>query len=119
MHSVRDVDIVARYGGEEFSLLLPMTNVRYSKMVCERARMAIEKRNFDEKKRGLRISISMGIATLRAHAPTSSLQLIEFADQALYAAKNNGKNRSYIYVPTGENNDAAQAELERTLTLVS
>jgi diguanylate cyclase (GGDEF)-like protein len=117
--SVRDVDIVARYGGEEFAVLLPMTNIRQAKLVCERARRAITERVFDAKKRGLKISVSMGVASLRAHTPASALQMIEMADQALYAAKNNGKNRSYIYVAEGENNDLAQAELERTLTLVS
>lgn len=119
LNSVREVDIVARYGGEEFAILLPMTNMRYAKMICERARKSIEAKVFDVTKRNLRVSTSMGVATLRAHQPQSSLQMIEFADHALYAAKNNGKNRSYIYVPSGENNDAAQAELERTLTLVS
>lgn len=114
LRSVRDVDIVARYGGEEFALLLPMTNVKHAKMVCERARKNIAGRVFDESKRKLKVTASLGIATLRAHAPASALDLVEFADKALYAAKHSGKNRAYVYVPSGDYNDLTQAELERS-----
>lgn len=114
LRSVRDVDVVARYGGEEFALLLPMTNVKNAKFVCERTRKAVSSRVFDEGKRKLKITASLGIATLRAHAPASALDLIEMADKALYAAKRSGKNRAYVYVSSGDYNDLTQAELERT-----
>ncbi len=117
--NVRDVDIVARYGGEEFALLLPMTNIRYAKMVAERIRQAAAERIFDGEKRKLKITLSIGIAALRTHEPSSPAALIEFADQALYAAKHNGKNRSYIYVGDAPYTDSGQAELARKLTLVS
>ena len=84
LKNVRDVDIVARYGGEEFAILLPMTNARQAKMICERGRKSIDQFPFDEKVRKLHVSVSMGIASLRTHEPASSLGLIEFADKALY-----------------------------------
>lgn len=114
LKSVRDVDIVARYGGEEFALLLPMTAVKPAKMVAERVRKAVAGRVFDEAKRKLKITASLGLATLRTNSPATSQELVEFADRALYAAKRNGKNRAFVYVPDGEYNDIAQAELERT-----
>ena len=112
---VRDVDVVARYGGEEFAILLPMTQVRNAKSVCERIRGAANGCVFDASQRRLHVSLSMGIASLRAHRPAGSLQLIELADEALYAAKRNGKNRVYINVD-GDNNDLAQAALDRSET---
>ena len=115
LKTLREVDIVARYGGEEFGLLLPMTNARNAKTVCERARALVASTVFDPDKHRLRLSVSMGIATLRGHQPKNPHQFVEFADEALYSAKRNGKNRTYLHVGSSDNNDLAQRQLEESL----
>jgi two-component system, cell cycle response regulator len=112
LDKVRTVDVVARYGGEEFALLFPMTDLRHAKMVAERVRTAIADHVFDIGVRALRITASFGVATVLAHQAASSAEVIEFADKALYAAKHNGRNRTYVYVREGANDDAVQAGLD-------
>lgn len=86
---VRKVDVPCRYGGEEFLAILPGTNQAGAIIVAERLRHSIEQLTVD----GLRVTISIGVATipaLDAHRPDL---LIEAADQALYRAKHAGRNQ--------------------------
>ncbi len=90
----RDVDTVARYGGEEFSVILPETSAHGAYAVAEKIRRAIERHTFTnaagETVGGLTVSI--GLATFPTHAWDKEALLRE-ADNALYHAKNGGKNR--------------------------
>ena len=88
---VRTLDTVSRYGGEEFALILPDTDVEGASLVAGRLREAIASQDF-----GLTtITISLGIATLPAHATTSH-DLVRKADAALYTAKRQGRNQSVV-----------------------
>jgi len=86
---LRDTDTAARYGGEEFALILPQADFEGAVVVAERLRKQIE---------GLKlpsvgqVTASFGVATFPQHA-ASREKLIEIADQALYAAKKEGRNR--------------------------
>ncbi|MFH1397599.1 MAG: GGDEF domain-containing protein [Candidatus Omnitrophota bacterium] len=99
--SIRQIDILGRYGGEEFCLALPETKKEEARFAAERIREAIEDeaiRAYDE---NLKITISLGIAMLPEDALDTEA-LIDKADQALYKAKQAGRNRVCIY--KAENN---------------
>jgi diguanylate cyclase (GGDEF)-like protein len=102
---VRACDIVARYGGEEFVVALPATSAELAQEIAERLRIAVfaEKHFFYDKE--LNISISIGLATLEdidldAHAGSSNVAklMLDYADRALYAAKENGRNQIMAYM---------------------
>jgi diguanylate cyclase (GGDEF)-like protein/putative nucleotidyltransferase with HDIG domain len=89
----RRIDMAARLGGEEFALLLPETDERGAFLVAERLRRATQ-RTFAEGP--LSLTISFGVATFPDHGEDADM-LLRAADQALYAAKDLGKDRSVIY----------------------
>jgi diguanylate cyclase (GGDEF)-like protein len=89
---IRNVDCLARYGGEEFCCLLPHTPLKFAAMVAERFREIImdQDHNYDDKL--IKVSISLGVACLRDDICTAD-ELIKRADEALYRAKERGRNR--------------------------
>jgi diguanylate cyclase (GGDEF)-like protein len=87
--NVRDVDTVGRYGGEEFVVLLPETDVQHARMVSERICSAIREKPIE----GVgTITASLGLATYPTDAQDGD-KLFKLADEALYRAKQNGRNR--------------------------
>ncbi len=90
---VRGEDCVARYGGEEFVLLLPQTPKLGALRVAEKLRQMVEECPFKiEGQQAIFLTISIGISLFPDD--TKNIQeLIELADQALYAAKKSGRNR--------------------------
>lgn len=94
--SVRDVDILARYGGDEFVVILPETTVATAKMVAERLHSGVGTHVF-LKNAGVNahMSTSIGIAGLPDHAKTKE-DLVRKADEAMYRAKSEGRNRLCI-----------------------
>ncbi|MCX7934520.1 MAG: diguanylate cyclase [Planctomycetota bacterium] len=102
--SLRGVDFLARYGGEEFAALLPRTREREAVLLAERVRGDLETSAFVLDGETLRVTVSVGAAEAQpAEAPE---HLLNRADQALYRAKNEGRNRvcaaSAIYPPAQE-----------------
>jgi diguanylate cyclase (GGDEF)-like protein len=89
----RRIDMAARVGGEEFALILPETDERGAFLVAERLRRAT-KRLFAEGP--FKLTISFGVASFPDHGDDPEM-LLRAADQALYAAKNMGRDRSVIY----------------------
>jgi diguanylate cyclase (GGDEF)-like protein len=109
--SIREVDFVCRHGGEEFLIALPNTGIRDAFIMAERLRETIEHAdlkearefhlsasgskneeqtrtvNYDE----LRVTVSVGLAEYTPSCPTLDI-LIDHADRAMYAAKNEGRN---------------------------
>jgi two-component system cell cycle response regulator len=94
LHDVRSFDLVARYGGEEFLVVMPETDLPVALAVAERLRMSIAERPFAVSGAGtaIPVTVSVGIATTLS-AADSPTELLRRADEALYAAKNNGRNR--------------------------
>ncbi|HEY8891137.1 MAG TPA: diguanylate cyclase [Clostridium sp.] len=94
LDSIRKIDVCGRYGGEEFIVVLPETDTDSASDIAQRIRKNIENNKILGSKREL--TVSMGIATFPIHG-TSREDLVEKADQALYVAKANGKNRYQIW----------------------
>jgi diguanylate cyclase len=88
---LRGSDFIARFGGEEFVLLLPATPPAVGAKLLETLRAAIEACPFHFKGERVTITISMGLATFRAGEHSDLV--LKRADQALYRAKNAGRNR--------------------------
>lgn len=94
--SVRQVDLVGRYGGEEFILALPDTDRNSALIVADRIRQGVEKHKFEAYDETISMTISVGIATFPENG--DNIQgLIEKADQALYKAKEEGRNRTVFW----------------------
>ncbi|MBV8800427.1 MAG: PleD family two-component system response regulator [Alphaproteobacteria bacterium] len=92
--NVRGIDLACRYGGEEFVVVMPDTDVEFAAAVAERLRRSVEATPvpISRDPGRLNITISIGIAG-SAGAGDSSEQLLHRADQALYRAKREGRNR--------------------------
>jgi diguanylate cyclase (GGDEF)-like protein/putative nucleotidyltransferase with HDIG domain len=89
----RRIDRLARFGGEEFALVAPDTDSREAFMLAERLRMALRAEFAHDE---IAITISFGLATCAQHG-TSRQELLGAADDALYAAKELGRDRTVIY----------------------
>lgn len=79
-------DFAARYGGEEFAVMLPNTDAEGAVVLAQRFRQAVESAEFD----GGPLTVSVGVATMTG---STSVELIDAADGALYEAKAAGRNR--------------------------
>lgn len=90
--AVRKVDFIARYGGEEFCCLLPETNLPRALYVAERIRKNIAQRSFCYEGKMIQITVSLGISELREDVQSAEV-LMGSADEALYEAKRQGRNR--------------------------
>lgn len=90
--TIRETDNAGRYGGEEFAILLPDTSVEAAVTVAERLRVAAEQQVVTHEDDRIQYTISIGAAQFSAHFETA-LVWLEHADQALYAAKEGGRNQ--------------------------
>jgi two-component system cell cycle response regulator len=91
---IRNIDLVCRYGGEEFVVVMPGTDAATATVVAERLRVSVANNAFrtsgDDV--SLAVTVSIGVATL-ADQDADGRALVKRADQALYTAKHDGRNR--------------------------
>ncbi|MBK8535282.1 MAG: diguanylate cyclase [Candidatus Competibacteraceae bacterium] len=96
---LRHGDVIARYGGEEFVMVLPMTGSSNAAELSERTRAAVAAASWHHPEFGvLGITLSMGVAALPMRGVKNPQELLSYADQALYRAKSNGRNRVEVFV---------------------
>lgn len=100
--NLRGEDIAARYGGEEFVFVLPETDMNGALVFAEKIRKRVEEMEIAYRGGALHVTLSLGVATFPHHAKDKD-GLIRCADEALYAAKHAGKNRTSVAAsaPTG------------------
>ena len=94
----RAKDTLARFGGEEFVILLPETHRHGLEFVCQQLRYGIEELNIPHSTSSVsdHVTISLGGCCANPHADQSAQQLLKMADDALYQAKDKGKNQYSI-----------------------
>jgi diguanylate cyclase (GGDEF)-like protein len=90
--ALRPHDILARYGGEEFVLTLPHTDEEGAQVVAERIRKAVEQLELATASGPVRFTVSIGLSIYQKDVPFE--RILERADEALYKAKQGGRNRT-------------------------
>jgi diguanylate cyclase (GGDEF)-like protein len=91
--SVRGNDLAARYGGEEFCILLPEADAEHARQAAERLRVTVEAQKTLYEGRTVSVTVSLGVAQYDPARDVSGKSLIDRADRALYASKQEGRNR--------------------------
>jgi diguanylate cyclase (GGDEF)-like protein len=95
--SLRQGEIIGRYGGDEFVILLPGSTCAQGKQIAERLREKVAALTITTPKGDLSLTLSLGIAEyIETHSVTLEV-LLDHADQAMYAAKQAGRNRFSVY----------------------
>lgn len=95
--ATRESDLAARYGGEEFAIVLYYTDGAAAYQAAERLRTMVESHEVQDNGNVLRVTISVGVATFPHERVHDSKELIDYADQTLYKAKDNGRNRVEVF----------------------
>lgn len=102
--TLRESDIIARFGGEEFVILLPEVSIENAHRVAERLRIKISKLVVkNEQNEDVRFTVSIGLVS--STLTDNIEEMLKMADDALYVAKENGRNRVIIYDKDGPNKD--------------
>ncbi len=97
--SIRRYDELGRYGGDEFLIILPGCQLEKMEKIAERLRRAVGDKKVGTAAGPIRVSISLGLATLTDEAKASAKTLIERSDRALLTAKKEGRNRVELAAP--------------------
>jgi diguanylate cyclase (GGDEF)-like protein len=93
LEATRDEDLVARWGGEEFAVIYRDADRARATICGERVRRMVEKTRFGTPDKAIPVTVSIGIATLDGNNLLDTDQLMRTADDYLYLAKRNGRNR--------------------------
>ena len=94
--AVRSADTFGRYGGEEFIILLPETSLAVAAQVAERICRCVAEKPIDTQAGPIKVTVSAGVSCMSDTASELDI-LIDQADNAMYAAKQNGRNRVMIF----------------------
>jgi diguanylate cyclase (GGDEF)-like protein len=92
----RTTDRVCRYGGEEFAIIMPQTDKNGGRLLAERFRTEIKEQKFQSDQGEFSVTFSVGVCTLPDQARHKQ-ELIDKADQALYHAKDHGRDQTVHY----------------------
>ncbi len=96
---LRGIDLAGRFGGEEFVVAMPDTDAEAAQMVAERLRKFIAEEPFPIQNGAQRLAVTASIGVTTSRPPDKAKDMLERADQALYAAKHAGRNRVVADVP--------------------
>ena len=91
--NVRKEELFARYGGEEFAIVLPETTLEGASAVAERIRSQVEQHCFQYEGKAYPVTISVGVAATTGENALTPNELINKADEKLFQAKHEGRNR--------------------------
>jgi diguanylate cyclase (GGDEF)-like protein len=91
---IRQDELFARYGGEEFAIVMPETDLDEARAAAERIRLLLETHPFQYGEQTYQVTISLGVTVTTGTDVASSTELIKRADEKLYQAKREGRNRA-------------------------
>jgi diguanylate cyclase (GGDEF)-like protein/PAS domain S-box-containing protein len=107
-HRVRQTDLVARVGGDEFAMLLPEADADQAQIVADGIVKALGREVAVVGERAIHVTASVGVALFDG---LGAAELLEFADLAMYDAKQGGRNRIAVYSPSGGHREKVSARL--------
>ena len=97
--NIRNNDILIRYGGEEFLILLNDISIEESEIVAKKIKEAVYNKKIENKNTSLGIlTISVGVSSVLPNKNVSKEDFIKEADEALYKAKEKGRNKVFVYI---------------------
>jgi len=95
--TLRATDVPSRYGGEEFTVILPETGREHAEKVAEKIRATIQESPTAYKDVSIPMTVSIGVATWSHETPVAPETLISRADESVYRAKTEGRNRVCVF----------------------
>ncbi len=113
--SARGSDLVARYGGEEFVVALPETDLQGAEIFAERLRARVEAHRVKTPTQELKVTISLGICTIRNSGVRNPEEMFKAADSCLYQAKARGRNQWVSFKPALSSRELAE-QVKRKIT---
>ena len=108
---IRPYDTLGRYGGAEFLIVLPTADGPGAVCVAERIREAFESQPFVTEREKIAITVSLGVAASGGRNTFNAEALLQIADEALYRAKQMGRNRVELAVPPDDIHVASAEQL--------
>ncbi|MDO9018548.1 MAG: sensor domain-containing diguanylate cyclase [Deltaproteobacteria bacterium] len=108
----RETDVIARFGGEEFVVVCEQTDAAGTFLLAERIREELQREVFHSEHGAVKVTCSLGVSAFPGDGDTRGV-LFERADQALYAAKHNGRNQTRSASPIDPSSDAARRPAAR------
>lgn len=117
MQNIRKIDIPVRYGGEEFIVLVGDLDMAMAKSIGDRIRSQLEKQNFNmgNEDTKCKVTVSCGVAQYPTHSKDIK-EVIDYADKALYYAKEIGKNIVVSYDEIGKLRETVQIDIDSYLS---
>ncbi len=117
MQNIRKTDIPVRYGGEEFIVLIGDLDMATVKGIGDRIRSQLEKQNFNmgNEETKCKVTVSCGVAQYPTHAKDIK-EVVNYADKALYYAKEIGKNIVVSYDEIGKLRETVQIDIDTYLS---
>ncbi len=94
--ALRKIDLIGRYGGEEFAAVLPQTGLEDARKAANRLAQAVGERAFMFNGQEVRVTVSVGVAEMLGAGDTLA-RLLDRADQAMYRAKQAGRNQVMVF----------------------
>jgi diguanylate cyclase (GGDEF)-like protein/PAS domain S-box-containing protein len=113
-NNTRQEDLVGRYGGEEFCLVLPGMSLEVAVKVAERIRLRVKDESTKRYEDGPRVTASIGVASMQDD-PADPGALNNLADEALYAAKQTGRNRVISYAEMADDEELTEIKTGETV----
>jgi diguanylate cyclase (GGDEF)-like protein len=94
--SFRKTDLLYRYGGEELVMIMPETNIEGATIPVQRLRRMVEEYDFEYNGVKSKVTVSIGL-TMNYQNLCSTVEILKSADEALYKAKESGRNRVILH----------------------
>lgn len=117
-NNLREGDLLARFGGDEFCVLLEGANYEEAEIVAEKLRRAVDQKEMYLEKHKCCLNLSISIGVVMVDGALDTQKVLSYADNALYRAKDNGKNRVTFFKPD-EETETWLAETNRMITLIN
>lgn len=117
-NNLREGDLLARFGGDEFCVLLEGATYEEAEIVAEKLRRAVDQEELYMEKHKCCLNLSISIGVVMVDGALDTQKVLSYADNALYMAKDNGKNR-VTFIKPDDDTEIWLSETNRMITLIN